>query len=347
MIQKLQACPRLVSAARAIFSVVLLALLFYFLPVAQLWSALRGLSAAVWLGMLGAYVLGHVVALLKWRMMVNLAGAELSYVQAARCYFGGLFATLFLPSIMGGDVVRLSLAMRDAHSRTGTALACLLDRVIDFAALVSLAGCGVLLLHGSLNATSQRIFWSLAALALAAGSVAVVCLLLLPVRRFPRRVRRVLAQLRQSWRAMVAERQYVFLALLLGIAVQCWFVFLTAQIADRCGLHVPFHGWLVAWPLAKLSALAPLTQGGIGVREVALAALLAPFGASPILTVGVGLVFEAFIVATSLFGGLLSFLAGRMHSLTQRAGETGELVVSKRKGSKSILAPGRMPLPGD
>ncbi|PYU09947.1 MAG: TIGR00374 family protein, partial [Acidobacteria bacterium] len=56
---------------------------------------------------------------------------------------------------------------------------------------------------------------------------------------------------------------------------------------------MPLRAWLFAWPLAKLSALLPVTQGGIGVREVALAALAAPFGAAPVLTVAVGLVWEA------------------------------------------------------
>ena len=134
------------------------------------------------------------------------------------------------------------------------------------------------------------------------------------------------------------QHRYVALALLLGIAVQGWFVFLTAKVADMCGLHVPMHGWLVAWPLAKLSALAPLTQGGIGVREVALAALLAPFGAKPVLTVAVGLVWEAIIVVTSLLGGLVSFVAGRMKPSGK---PTGEARVAGR-----VLSSARAPLPG-
>jgi glycosyltransferase 2 family protein len=36
---------------------------------------------------------------------------------------------------------------------------------------------------------------------------------------------------------------------------------------------------LFAWPLAKIAAVVPITQGGIGVREAALVVLLAPFGA--------------------------------------------------------------------
>src|SRR2546425_13313483 len=73
----------------------------------------------------------------------------------------------------------------------------------------------------------------------------------------------------------------------------------------------PLRAWLFAWPLAKLSALLPVTQGGIGVREVALAALAAPFGAAPVLTVAVGLVWEAIIFAGGLLAGVASFVLAR------------------------------------
>ena len=201
--------------------------------------------------------------------------------------------------------------MREARSATGAALASLLDRLIDFAALAVLAGAGVLLLDGAISTTSKHVLWSVAGAAVVAGIAGLAALFLLPARRFPLRVRRLIVQLRQSWRAVLAQPRYVALALVLGVAVQGCFVLLAKLVADYCGLHVPVQGWLLAWPLAKLSALVPLTQGGIGVREVALVALLTPFGAQPVLTVAVGFVWETIIVASSLAGGLLSFLLRR------------------------------------
>ena len=58
---------------------------------------------------LAGYLLAHVLGVLKWRMVVNAAGAELDLAVSAQCYAGGLFGTLFLPSIVGGDVIRLAV----------------------------------------------------------------------------------------------------------------------------------------------------------------------------------------------------------------------------------------------
>jgi uncharacterized membrane protein YbhN (UPF0104 family) len=72
--------------------------------------------------------------------------------------------------------------------------------------------------------------------------------------------------------------------------------------------------WLFAWPLAKLSALVPITQGGIGVREATLVGLLAPFGAPPVFTAAVGLLFQAIVISGGLIAGLIALLIGRFSS---------------------------------
>jgi uncharacterized membrane protein YbhN (UPF0104 family) len=66
--------------------------------------------------------------------------------------------------------------------------------------------------------------------------------------------------------------------------------------------------WLFAWPLAKLAAVLPLTQGGMGVREAALVALLTPFGAPGALVLAAGLVWEGVIIAGGLLSGAIALI---------------------------------------
>ncbi len=306
-------------ALRVGASALILALLFHFLRFERLWAAMRRVPPGLWLVVLGGYLSVHVIGVLKWRLMVNLAGAEMSFPQAARCHFGGLFGTLFLPSIVGGDVVRLGLALRLARSRAAAVLGSVLDRMVDVVALTGVAAFGAILLPGALDPRSRKVFWMLAAAAALAAAVAAVAVATVPVGRFSRRMRRRFVRLRRAARAMSSRPQYVVLALALGVTVQASLVLLTAVLAAGCGLHIALRVWMFAWPLAKLSALLPVTQGGIGVREVALAALLAPFGAPPVLAVAVGLVWETMIVSAGLLGGLASFLLGRFSAAAREA----------------------------
>jgi len=125
------------------------------------------------------------------------------------------------------------------------------------------------------------------------------------------RFRRRLARLRHALRA-VSRRPHVLLyGWLLGTLIQFTFVILTALLAISCGLSLPLRVWLFAWPLAKLAALLPLTQGGIGVREAALVALLAPFGAPGPVALATGIAWEGIIIAGGLLAGMLAFLLRR------------------------------------
>lgn len=306
-----QAHPWRGIALRAGGSAIILLLLFRFLPLAQLWERMRRVSAEQWLVVLLGYMCAHLIAATKWRLMVNLAGAGLNWKQAARCYFAGLFSNLFLPSLVGGDVVRAGLGLKLGRSRAGVLLGSFLDRLLDVTAMALVAGTGALLVPGALTDKSRRIFWFVAAvLALALGG-AMAALWLLARRGVPFQVRRKLVKLRRAGRAMAQQKQYVLLALSLGLTTQMTFITMMAVLAAACGLHLEYRLWIFAFPLAKIAALTPVTLGGIGVREAALGALLTPFGVAFATAVAIGLMWETVVVAGGLLAGLISLAAGR------------------------------------
>jgi uncharacterized membrane protein YbhN (UPF0104 family) len=290
-------------------SALALFLLFHFLPAERVLHTLEKLPARLWLFILAGYLATHCIGVSKWRLMVNLGGARLNVRQAAQCYFAGLFGSLFLPSLIGGDIVRAALALRLGRSKAGVLLGCFLDRIVDLAALATLAGAGTLLIPGALGPSSRSIFLWLGAATVAAIALAGAVVAMIPVRRLSYRVRRWLVSLRHAGRSIAQRPRSVLGALSLAIVAQLAFIGLSIALAEACGLHLPFRAWLFAWPLAKLSAAIPVTQGGIGVREAALAALLAPFGAPPVLTVAAGLAWEAVVITGALLGGLFSLVA--------------------------------------
>ena len=51
--------------------------------------------------------------------------------------------------------------------------------------------------------------------------------------------------------------------------MQFMFLFLTALLAISCGLFLPLRVWFFGWPLAKLAAVLPLTQGADWQRREA------------------------------------------------------------------------------
>jgi glycosyltransferase 2 family protein len=307
-----------IIALRWAAALAVLGVLLHFLPLGTVRSAIARVPPAYFLAALAGYLLAHAVGVLKWRMVVNAAGAELDLATSLQCYGGGLFGTLFLPSIVGGDVIRLAVGLRRSPRPAAVLAGNVVDRLLDVAAQAGLVVLGLVLLPGSLPESLQ----SIAARTLLLG-VSIGALLfalgfflrgaLLRGRSF--RFRRRLARLRHALRSVSARPHVLVAGWLAGTAIQSTFLVLTAWLAISCGLRLPLRVWLFAWPLAKLAALLPLTQGGIGVREAALVALLAPFGAAGTLVLAAGLVWEGVIIAGGIISGLVAFVAARRKKL--------------------------------
>lgn len=292
-------------------SVGMLALLFWVLPFADIRAALASLPVWVFGVAIATYLALHLIGVAKWRVVVNAVGAGLPFAGAARAYYWGLFGNMFLPSIVGGDVVRMGMAMRTARSRTGLVLGSVVDRVLDIVGLASVAAIGAVLSPRALDPQSRRVLLGVIAVCAVGGIVGLAVVWFLPFGRLPFKVRRKLAPLWQAFRAARGNVPALVLAFVMSMSLQALLVVMNWLLGIGMGIDVPLYVWLFVWPLAKISGLAPVTQGGIGVREAAQALLFAPFGVPATTAVAVGLVFEVVILAGGLVGGGIAWLLGR------------------------------------
>jgi uncharacterized membrane protein YbhN (UPF0104 family) len=301
-------------ALRWIAALIVLGALLHFLPLKTVRSAIARVPPIYFFAALLGYLLAHTVGVLKWRMVVNAAGAQLDFATSLQCYGGGLFGTLFLPSIVGGDVIRLAVGLRRSPRPAAVITGNVVDRFIDVTAQAGLVATGLALLPGSLPHSLQSIATRTLLAAVAIGVALLIVVFFLRgvfLRGRSIRFRRRLSRLRHALRSVSARPHILFAGWLAGTAIQSTFLLLTAWLATACGLQLPLRVWLFAWPLAKLAALLPLTQGGIGVREAALVALLAPFGAAGTLVLAAGLVWEGVTVTGGIVAGLSAFVASR------------------------------------
>jgi uncharacterized membrane protein YbhN (UPF0104 family) len=186
----------------------------------------------------------------------------------------------------------------------------LVDRILDTAGLVFVAGIGAALSPRMLDEQSRRIFTGIALLGSVAAAVAVGVLYLTPVHRLPYAVRKKLVRIRTAVHATAGRPEVLLAALATGMLLQTLLIILNYWLGTAMGLEIPLYVWLFVWPLAKISALLPVTQGGIGVREAALAVLFAPFGVSAAEAIASGLAFTAIVVAGGMIAGLALFVTG-------------------------------------
>ena len=283
----------------------MLTLIFTFVPFASVWAAARQFSPGLWLAALGLFMAGHAAAAAKWRLLI---GGGVSYRQAFRAHLAGLAANLALPGVAGGDVVRAGLVMNMARDKGKLAVGSLADRLLDTLGLLLIALAGAYVAWRPEMSAGSGWGWIILA-ALALLSVALLAMPALDRRLRQREVTGKVTRIIGKMVSAAAEltQQPVRLLVCLGISmmVQCLFVGINIAFAQAAQVDAPIAAWFFAWTSAKIIAIAPISLGGLGVREASMAGLLRPFGADPGQVVAIGLIWQSVLYASGAIGFLV------------------------------------------
>jgi uncharacterized membrane protein YbhN (UPF0104 family) len=296
-------------------SLGLLSLILALLPWDTVTIALSRMGPWRWLAVLAGFVAGHLVGIIKWRGFVAAGRGVLPARDAAQCYSAGLFANLCLPSIAGGDLLRMVMAGRSTRRPEAAFIGGVMDRLTDTIALALLAGGGALAVGGRVGGGFVRVV-SLTLLAgLAAGALAAVLAGRTRIKRWPARLRRPVGRSLVGLRHLRRRPGVAARGLALSLAIQGGFVLLNAEMGRGMGLALPLGAWFLAWPLAKVVSLLPISLGGLAVREASLASLLVPFGVPLALGVTVSLVWQSVLIAGGLLGGATWWMLSRVNPI--------------------------------
>lgn len=277
------------------------------------WNDFRHLVADAdvrwWAAGLGLTALTQVVAGIRWAALARPLGFDFSYLTFVWRFFEGAFFSLCLPSSIGGDVIKAYRLGDGTQRRLLAGCSILADRLTGLAALGVLAGTALI-------ATNGRLGWpatSAVAVGLLAAAVAVFRLSVGSLDRIldwipaPHPAREFVARLLpyQQRPALMSQ------ALGWSFIVQIGGAVAVGLIARSLRVQLPATVWFAVVPLVALATVLPISINGVGVRENALALLLAPHGVSKERAVAVGLLWLFTSVITGLVGGAFFLLERR------------------------------------
>jgi glycosyltransferase 2 family protein len=293
---------------RVAVSVLVLVMLFRIVPIEQVWADMRRLPPVLWLSALALFLAGHAAAAAKWRLLI---GTGVSFPQAFQAHLAGLAANLCLPGLAGGDIVRAGLVYPRAHDASQLVMGSLADRLLDILGLVILAAAGALLAWpGDQGGERRMLGWLLGGAVLVVMLVPASLMIDKVVQRAhpSNRAARLVARAISATAHLARKPARLALCLAISLAVQATFVGINIALAAAVDLHAPTAAWFFAWSTAKIVAIAPISLGGLGVREAMMASLLAPFGAEPAQVIAIGLIWQTILYASGLIGALAQFV---------------------------------------
>ena len=299
---------RLLSAAKLICAVVLIAALFHYVDWRQGLALLAKARPFPLVFALLLFPVGIVISAVKWGVLLRARGIHISTSQLCRYYWVGFFANNFLPSTVGGDVSRVVL-LRQKGKMAEAAASVLIERLTGLAVLLGWAALA-LAMAGSRFADFRilGLLWG----GVAAGLALLVILFFssekiagwlegaLGVRENP-----VLTKIAALARAVAFYRREKFAllqAILLSIPfyVTPWLL----QVLIFFAIDVPVSPWdvfLVA-PLINLAGIIPATPNALGLMEGAYVVFYGAIGVLPEGALAAALLSRFLVLIASLGG---------------------------------------------
>jgi hypothetical protein len=290
----------------------LLAWLFRQVDASRLWSAVEAASWR-WLGAAALlYFAMLVVSSWRWNTLLRAQGVAVRLSTLIGSFLVATFFNNFLPSNIGGDVVRIRDTSGPAQSRTLAATVVLVDRGLGLLALVLVAALGATASQQALRQGAPPVQpWILWTGLFFGGIVSIQAL------RAPALVARLAAPLRLLHAEWVDERLAKLTAVLDRFAsapgalassaagaviVQALLVAFYAAVAR--GLHIPVSPWHLAVmvPVSFIVQMIPISVNGFGVREATFVAFFALAGLPAEAAMLLSFMGTAVIMAWSLAG---------------------------------------------
>ncbi|HET9909232.1 MAG TPA: lysylphosphatidylglycerol synthase transmembrane domain-containing protein [Anaerolineales bacterium] len=227
------------------------------------------------------FAISRLAVAWRWHMLLQSGGVHIPLKKSLALTFTGLFASNFLPTTIGGDVVRLAGAMQMGFDRAVCLASIAADR------LIGMLGMGMTVPIG------LSYSWNMIQLGVASSSL--VGVLQKPVA-FIKRTASIFSIWLKKPAFLLGSLAFTWIHML------CLFGSIYVFVNDL-GSHISF--WMIAglWSLTYFITLIPISINGYGLQELSFTFLMSNVaGLTPAVSLTVAVLIRAFFLLSSLPG---------------------------------------------
>ena len=257
---------------------------------------------------------------LRWSVLIAPLRIPVRFGRLASYYFVCMFFNNFMPTSIGGDVVRVFDLARHTGDKSSSMASILVERLLGLYVLVPIGLGAFLILYPELP--ERRWFF------LAEAGMALAFLLgtLLIRRRSLRKIEPLLRPFDSLLVRLDAKRKMgrlydhldfyksrlgvVLLALLLSLLSRVVWVVSCYVLGRAIGIELgPVHYFLIM-PLVEVGRMLPVSINGMGIREGVFLLALGVFGVGSAPAIFLSVLIYGLFLVNGIIGGLIYGLRG-------------------------------------
>ncbi len=213
----------------------------------------------------------------RWRLLLGVQDVSVTFTEAVRLTFLGMFFNTVVPSPVGGAVFKAYYVAKHTPNKAAVLVGTFVDRAIGMFGLALLSAIALAIASVGQFVPAEQLQRPVIALAIIGGMM-----LLAGVFIFSQRFRRIFHLQKLYGRLPIAHhiaaagdaaalfRQHVgHMLAALGLSLTCHLLFVTAILLLGTGasLGIPWPHYFLYIPLIYVIGAVPVTPGGLGLVE--------------------------------------------------------------------------------
>jgi uncharacterized protein (TIRG00374 family) len=260
------------------------------------------------------------VQAVRWNVLLAAYEIKVKLRKLYSYYLMGLFFNNFLPTSIGGDIVRVMKIVRIADDKTQATASVIVERIVGITSTLIMATLALAFIYQKFN--NQKLL--LLSLVLLAGLLFLLALIIservfIVIKRILIRVTLFelgdkLIKLFEAIHVFRSRRDVLYRIVVLSFLSQTIIVFLNYSLVLALELQVDLSYLFVVIPVTVLLTMLP-SINGIGVREGGYVYLLGKVGVAGAGAISLSFVNLLCFILLSLIGALLFVFEKRNENL--------------------------------
>ena len=303
---------------KTVLSIGLIALLIARVDFTKVKNYITGINLLPYLVAFLLIVAGTAGSTLKWKLLLKNAGIQRPFTTLLRFYYIGSFYNMFLPTTVGGDVIRTAMLGKESKEMVRTASSVFAERLFGLHALLGVASVSFFLSYNLFTGKAVEpilfcVFAGFCLLTLLFFFPALITLATIPIRFVFRKIgfhkgETITIEVEAAVQDLWSDKKNLFRSSLISLLFQLTLPLQAILVSTALRMDIPWQYFFAITPVSVLLTMIPISLNGIGVREWVAVFLYGSLGVDKDTIVTLSFMGFLLVTVNALIGGVVFLL---------------------------------------
>ncbi len=258
-------------------------------------------------------VFNVIISARKWQLLLKAKGEIQSFLHIWKLYYIGTFFNMFLPTNVGGDVVKAHKLSQVSKKSVEAYSSVFMERFTGLIAVIALATISATFYLDDIPTTVAIMIYGVFLPAI------LISFFLISSKRFiilfqgflnrilstfnPFSLREKSIKMLKSINHYTKKKKSIIYALIISLIFHTLLIFINYLLSLSLGLDISLYFFFIFIPISHILLFLPVSIRGLGVREVIYVYFFTQVGATGAQAVSLSLLVQLIGVISSLIGG--------------------------------------------